>query len=223
MGNDNSSESAHPVTLSTGFWIDIYEVTKQQFAIFLNSSGNQIENGVSWLDIGSLETYIIYSIHGWEATEYYANHPVTNVTWDGAKRYCEWRGGFLPTEAQWEYAARGNTGRLYPWGDDAPDPRFLNYGKLVGDTREVGYYASGISLFGLYDMAGNVSEWIRDYFSPYKGVAEIDPTGPKNGSNNVIRGGSWASTGLEVRATYREGIRPDFSRNTLGFRCALLP
>jgi iron(II)-dependent oxidoreductase len=148
------------------------------------------------------------------------------VTWYGAKAFCEAVGGRLPTEAEWEYAARGTDGRIYPWGNTW-DP--LNARTSVPVTTNVGpvgidSYPSGISPFGLYDMAGNVAEWVSDWYDPaYYSKPEAsgtDPVGPAAGSQKVVRGGSWDSKPFFARSVHRQSLDPTSATNGTGFRCA---
>jgi formylglycine-generating enzyme required for sulfatase activity len=156
------------------------------------------------------------------------DHPVNCVDWPAADAYCRWRGGSLPTEAQWEYAAAGADGRLYPWGNGAPDTSRLNWrDRLNASTAPVGSHSAGASPFGLLDMAGNVREWTSDwegYFrngDAYRGGPASNPSGPARGSLRMVRGSGYL-TNLPrlVRVIYREGRQPAFRHSDLGFRCA---
>ena len=150
------------------------------------------------------------------------NHPITCVDWNQSRAYCQWRGGDLPTEAQWEYAARGTDERIYPWGNAAPASQ-LCWSGVMGrsSTCPVQSYASGNSPFGLFDMAGNAWEWTRDFYASYTSAAAIDPTGPTSGGNRVVRGGSWiTSSALVVRAAFRDVSTPAYRGDFVGFRCA---
>jgi formylglycine-generating enzyme required for sulfatase activity len=149
------------------------------------------------------------------------NHPINGVAWNQSRAYCQWRGGDLPTEAQWEYAARGTDGRIYPWGNAAPASQLCWYSTSPSGTCPVRTYPSGNSPFGLFDMAGNVWEWTRDFYASYTMPAAIDPTGPTSGTNRVYRGGSWNRFDARAyRAAYREGKPPLFRYNDTGFRCS---
>jgi formylglycine-generating enzyme required for sulfatase activity/uncharacterized caspase-like protein len=172
-------------------------------------------------------------------------HPVNCVDWSMARAYCEWAGGRLPTEAEWEYAARGSEGRRYPWGAEAPGPRLLNacgaecvaLGKRLGaswnsmydgddgaeDTAPVGSYPAGASPFGLLDMAGNVWEWVADCYGKYEAGETTDPTGPSPAGcgARVARGGGWDSHDASgVRRALRNRNTPTNRNNNLGSRCA---
>ena len=157
----------------------------------------------------------------------FGRYPVIHVTWEQARQYCEGQGGRLPTEAEWEYAARGTDGRMFPWGSDEPNGSRANYGRPGGsldngDTEEVGTHADGASPFGLQDMAGNVWEWVADWFSPtYYGESPADdPRGPDSGVTRVARGGSFGSASTELYSFYRTSFHPAESWSNVGFRCA---
>ena len=157
-----------------------------------------------------------------------SNHPVVCVNWNQAKAYCQWAGGRLPTEAQWEKAARGTDERKYPWGDGLPTCAIANYyGKdnykaaCVGDTTEVGSYPSGVSPYGMLDMSGNVWEWVNDWYGEnyYQSSPQKNPPGPGSGTFRVKRGGSWIYGSRFVRASYRGWYLPVIRNNYSGFRC----
>jgi formylglycine-generating enzyme required for sulfatase activity len=221
-------EPVHTVSLDE-FYIDQYEATNKQFAAFLNEQGNQSEDGSTWLDASSEGVRIHQNNEIWQVGFEYANHPVTGVSWYGAQAYCQWRGGRLPTEAEWEKAARGGLGGMfYPWGDDAPvctsgADNGAQYSACSGDTFAVGSFAP--NGYGLYDMAGNVWEWVADWYADdyYASSPENNPTGPEDGSIRVLRGGSWGSYPDSLRGGYRNSRRPSYSSSSIGFRCARSP
>ena len=230
----NSDEQPlHPVYLDA-YYIDKYEVTNAQYARFLNVMGNQEEGGGTWLDAGDTDVRIHESGGVWQVDAGYENHPVTEVTWYGARAYCQWQGKRLPTEAEWQKAARGSSDtRVYSWGDDAPDCSRLNYEHYngsssehcVGDTSPVGGYPTGQSPYEAMDMSGNVWEWVNDWYdvnyyddSPYS-----NPPGPATGTSKLLLGGSWSDIWHFVRAANRSCTGPDGSYNNVGIRCVAGP
>lgn len=230
-GLDSEAQSdempAHSVTMK-GFWMDKFEVTNAMF--------------FACVQAGACEPPIYFKS---ETRDSYFNNaefndfPVVYVPWIQADAYCKWAGRRLPTEAEWEYAARGSDFRTYPWGDERPDSSRGNFNFFVGDTTRVGSYAAGASPFGVLDMAGNVAEWVSDYYDSdyYSQGVSINPTGPGARSEyfqRVIRGGTFQDAFKDVRLAGRASIRgsnpnaPDpLSQDYLGevspkigFRCA---
>jgi formylglycine-generating enzyme required for sulfatase activity len=201
----------HSVTLD-GFWIDQTEVTNAQYARCVAAGACRPPSESS--------SYLRTRYYG---ASQYDNHPVIWVTWNDTRTYCGWAGGRLPTEAEWEYAARGPDGRVYPWGNDSPNVTLLNYNWNVGDTTEVGSYPEGKSWVGALDMAGNAWEWVNDWYADdyYAKASAENPTGPDVGNRKVLRGGAWSRDPVNLRSAYRDKNFPDFSYYNVGFRCVV--
>ncbi|MCA9579116.1 MAG: SUMF1/EgtB/PvdO family nonheme iron enzyme, partial [Myxococcales bacterium] len=180
-GGDADERPVHEVTLSS-YYMDRTEVTVSAYGECVRA--------------GRCRTPMTGNYFTWGASGK-EQHPVTGVSWDDAVAYCGWRGGRLPTEAEWEYGARGSDGRVYPWGNEGPSDRRLQWSGgcggfgCSGGTAAVGSHASGRSPFGLEDMSGNVWEWVSDWYGAYPSGAVRDPSGPTSGDGRVLRGGSW--------------------------------
>lgn len=224
---ENDEQPAHEVTL-TAFWMDQVEVT----------------NGMYNLCVQASICHPPVQVRSDNREEYFGNaefndYPVVFVTWYDADAYCTWAGRRLPTEAEWEYAARGNDKRNYPWGDELPNEYTANFMNLVGDTARVGSYAEGASPFGVLDLSGNVWEWVADRYRPdyYSKSTAENPQGPTEdevfNTFRVIRGGSFQEDGLFLRLANRSFLdgpnpksQPDEeayygkSSFVIGFRCA---
>ncbi len=166
-----------------------------------------------------------------------ANHPIMHVSWHDADAYCRWAGKRLPSEAEWEKAARGQDGRLFPWGNQMAGLTRANYGRtgLSGPVRDrperlllyppiisVDKYDNATSPYGIHQMAGNVAEWVADWYDKdyYASAPARNPKGPDAGNNRAFRGGGWIDSTPTVRAAQRNGAPPDTKMNWLGFRCA---
>jgi len=206
--NDPSSEPdewpAHRVVLG-GFWIDRTEVTNAQYGLCVAA--------------GACRPPLHSRRFGRPELE---DHPVLGVTWYEAGDYCRWAGRRLPTEAEWEKAARGTDGRAYPWGDGPPSAEVANFDQLFGETTPVGSFPAGASPYGAFDLAGNAWEWVADtYDDAYYQVSPArDPQGPPESVNwRVVRGGSWNTAAGALRSANRFWSFPrrDYFD---GFRCA---
>jgi len=223
MGSENGDSDERPVhtVYLDAFYMDIYEVTNALFAEFLNARGNQKEGGATWLDAGDEDARIHQAGGRWQADAGYEDHPAVEITWYGARAFCEWRGARLPTEAEWEKAARGGlSGASYPWGDEAPvcekgAQNGAQFGACDGETVAVGSFAA--NGYGLFDMAGNVWEWVWDWYAvDYYGRSRLqNPLGPDSGEGRVVRGGSWDNNVNGLRSANRGGLGPSMPTTTM--------
>jgi formylglycine-generating enzyme required for sulfatase activity/Tfp pilus assembly protein PilF len=195
----------HEVELDA-FWIMQTEVTNEQYEKCVQADICTLPFNPTW---GTDEFWAKYD-----------QHPVTYVTWEQATVYAEWAGGRLPTEAEWEKAARGMDGRLYPWGSQQPTAQRLNFDKQIGEPQPVGRYPDGASPYGALDMAGNVWEWVIDWYDPdyYYTSPSENPTGPPTGERRVLRGGAYDSPASDVGSYYREGGGMSDKYDDSGFR-----
>ena len=155
----------------------------------------------------------------------FAEYPVVWISFDQAEAYCKWAGRRLPSEAEWEKAARGEDGRTYPWGE-VLDPQKANFGKQWGDTSRAAIFTDGISPYGAFDMAGNVWQWTADWFDPSYYKSQTDwrnPLNSKESHERVLRGGAWDSGDItrgNIRSAERYPADPNFTGKDTGFRCA---
>jgi formylglycine-generating enzyme required for sulfatase activity len=210
----------HPVSLD-GFWFDQTEVSNARYRLCVQAgvcpAPAECKKGQPTFDDPAK-----------------ADHPVVCVDWEDAQAYCQWVGGRLPTEAQWEYAFRGRAGSLFSWGDEFDGSR-LNYcdancSQPHADDRfddgyprtaPVGSYPSGASWSGAYNMGGNVSEWVADWFGEYSPDALSNPSGPESGGDKMLKGCSWFSNPAYCRGAARPSVSPATRFDYLGFRCAM--
>ncbi|HEX2691721.1 MAG TPA: SUMF1/EgtB/PvdO family nonheme iron enzyme, partial [Kofleriaceae bacterium] len=243
-GEGNADEQPrHPVTLPA-YCIDRTEVTVATYAACMAAGAcRPASQTVHWTNYSSED---VKHFSQWCNGMDRPDHPINCVDWEQAAAYCAWQGNRLPSEAEWEYAARGGDGRRYPWGTEAPGATRLNargreyeaikqpdealtvlmYGQDDGwvTTAPVGRYPAGASPFGVLDMAGNVWEWTASWYGSYSSLAETNPQGPRTGTSRVSRGGGWATFAPDkVRTPVRRWLTPATRDCDLGFRCARDP
>jgi formylglycine-generating enzyme required for sulfatase activity len=214
-----TDEKPQHIVWLDAFWIDRSEVTNAQYA-------KCVENG----DCQEPDTKSPSSSEYYYFASQYADYPVTYVNWDMAAAYCKWAGRRLPTEAEWEKAARGSDGRLYPWGNDAPACSLANYlagGNTCAGSQisMVGSHPEDASPYGAFDMAGSVWEWMADRYSAgYVESSSVrNPTGSENGESRVLRGGAWDFFTWGLGSAYRNWYNPAEAIYNFGIRCAASP
>ena len=223
MGSNSGSGNERPehTVYLWQYAIDQFEVTLSLYSKFLEATGHKAPP--LWDE---------------DAVVSSGNRPTVGVTWDDAAAYCTWAGKRLPTEAEWEKAARGTDGRRFPWGDMQPFVDIANYNRgqwvnyaitlspvdtVGGMSVRHGTKEGGKSPYGAYHMAGNAAEWVADWYDReyYQKSPEKNPKGPESGEKRIIRGGSWSDLPTGVRSTARVAAEPSFRDLTLGFRCAM--
>lgn len=207
LGNDNERPTRS--VLLTEFLIDKYEVTNRQYRQFCDATGRK------YPDDPGLPGFVSYF-------EDCPDYPVVNISWEDAKAYCDWVGRRLPTEAEWEKAARGGDARKYPWGDDEPDGSRCVFAGVSKRPEKVGSRPAGMSPYGCLDMAGNVFEWCSDWYDVnyYRQAATSNPVGPDSGAHRVLRGGCWGFVAWFTRCANRHWALPVYVDPHVGFRCA---
>jgi serine/threonine-protein kinase len=248
MGSDDelpNEKPAHNVALSP-YCIDAHEVTTEDYRT-CTERGECKRAGTTndWASISKEERKAFDPLCNIREPMARAKHPINCVDWEMASQYCRSRGARLPTEAEWEFAARSPDGRKYPWGDEEPTAKHLNacgkecveWGKrnhveeeamfLADDgwatTAPVGSFPAGRSRYGVDDIVGNVWEWVSDYYAPYTPEMQTDPKGASSGKERVIRGGAWnGAYAAWVRPTFRYRDVPDKRSYGIGFRCAAM-
>ena len=216
MGQDSDTPSdhapAHQVNLAS-FWIQQSEVTNQQYAACVS---------VGACTEPAKEEDVPY----WYPQPSRANNPVVGVTWQQAGEYCDYIHGRLPTEAEWEKAARGTENTAYPWGEDKPNCELLNFDNCLdpSEPEDVRAYNNGAGEYKTMDMSGNVFEWVNDWYAQdfYATSPAVNPTGPTDGTLKVFRGGGYASPADDVNAFTRFSAKPEEHAADLGFRCVLM-
>jgi formylglycine-generating enzyme required for sulfatase activity len=225
------AQPQHAVTISS-FNMEVTEVSYSQYVAFLNEMGPRSHlNGClgqpcARTNIEAAEVAeILFDSANYSIVPTLSNFPVANVTWYGAAAYCRAIGRRLPTEAEWERAARGDTGFYYPWGNEWNPNNAATSRSTVPETRvSVTDYANIPSPYGTINQAGNMAEWVNDWYGEtYYGSAEargIDPQGPATGSQKVVRGGAWSSVPFFARTMHRQSWEPNDPQAWIGFRCA---
>lgn len=207
MGRSNGDDDERPLhwIRLDGFWVMRTEVTNAQYreCMRLNKCPATINQ------------------RAYESA--FVEHPVVSISWAGADAYARWAGGRLPTEAEWEKACRGASQYIWPWGNGDPNRGLANFNNNVRDTTPVGSLAAGASPYGAVDMAGNVMEWVADWYATdyYAKSSSHNPTGPEEGTMRVLRGGSYGNTSDGIRCTYRNRNLPTARLNTIGFRVVI--
>jgi formylglycine-generating enzyme required for sulfatase activity len=216
MGSERGSADTRPVheVRVSSFRISCYPVTNAQYAEFVRATGRAAPK--HWPDGDAPADREI--------------HPVTGVSWHDAHAFCAWlservavgtEGAHLPTEAQWEFAARGAERREYPWGGERPTPERTNYQEsAIEDTSPVGSYPAGATPDGVHDLAGNVRQWCLDWYGEYDAEPQTDPAGPAAGEGRALRGGGYVDAPGTLRGSYRFTVDPDSSFGFVGFRVA---
>ena len=225
MGLNNSLDDESPEhrVFLDSFYIDKYEVSAKDFAQFLN-----IRNNVKGYYLDNKFGTLTYN-GKFEPRPGLDKFPINNVTWQAASEYCKWKGKRLPSEAEWEKAARGENGNIYPWGNQPPSPRLARYNQTW--TKEIKHQvlvsidslSEGKSPYGIYNMAGNVKEWVDDWYDReyYKEIDEYaNPKGPIGGEFKVVRGGSWRDLKGFIYSSFRNNGNPKSRMDDYGFRCA---
>lgn len=208
MGNNDFNAPTHSVMLD-GYWIQQTPVTNRMYE-------QCVKSGACTAPRQELGGPVF-------SNPQFASHPVVGVNWDQAQTYCAWIQGSLPTEAQWEKAARGANGNTYPWGEAKPSCSLLNFSNCYGRITGVTTYESGKSPYGVFDMAGNVFEWVFDWYSQnyYRESPSANPTGPLSGQYRVVRGSSFETVAEQLASAIRRFDEQVDSRRDTGFRCAV--
>jgi formylglycine-generating enzyme required for sulfatase activity len=225
MGSDTGpadERPQHQVDLDA-FWIGRTLVTNAQFAEFLSAVGPRNAHGERLFDVDDRDARIHQQGQKWVAEAGFATHPVVEVSWVGARDYCRWLGKRLPTEAEWEKAARGTDGRRYPWGNSLPDHTRAQYNAGWNDTTPVGSFPAGASPYGVLDMAGNVWEWVSSAYLPYPYQAADSREDLTPGPVRSTRGGGHDSPPADLTTTQRGRLlsrNPRAGHHNIGFRCA---
>jgi serine/threonine protein kinase/formylglycine-generating enzyme required for sulfatase activity len=223
MGSNDGYDDEKPVhsVWLDAFWIDQTEVTNGMYEECVAEKVCDPQDNHDYTNPDTGTQHFNSSA--------YSDYPAVYVNWEQANDYCAWAGRRLPTEAEWEKAAKGDTFYSYPWGNSSPNSNLANFNDNIGDTVEVGSYPDGASMYGALDMAGNVWEWVNDWYNDtyYKSSPGMNPQGPSSGTEHVLRGGSFSilSEAKYLRVTYRSKPYPSsaeiYGSGNWGFRCAM--
>jgi formylglycine-generating enzyme required for sulfatase activity len=225
MGRDDGPSDEAPLhrVFVRDFWIERHKVTNAEFAAFLNTQGPLSSTGERRFDLDDADARIHRRGGGWTVDPGYDEHPVVEVSWFGARDYCAWRGRRLPTEAEWEKAARGHDRRRYPWGDAPPTPLYAVFGRPYNATAPTAGQPAGASPYGVHDLLGNLREWTSTMLKPYP-YRHDDGREPYSGAGRVVvRGASHddppEALSVTLRRSYdRRGAAA--GHHFVGFRCA---
>ncbi|NLF95063.1 MAG: formylglycine-generating enzyme family protein [Oligosphaeraceae bacterium] len=215
MGDGEGSDCPRHVVSVSSFYIGMYCVTNRQYSEFVRATGHRAPDQADWDNPVWVNGVCPASK---------LSHPVVCVSWDDALSYVKWAGLRLPTEAEWEHAARGPANVLYPWGNEWEDSRCRHSGNRGSeDTCPVWGYASGVSGYGTCQQSGNVLEWCSDWYGEnyYGNSARRDPQGPESGTYRVLRGGGWSLDANFCRSASRYGGTPGYRSTSFGFRVCL--
>jgi serine/threonine protein kinase len=233
MGSDQYSyeKPVQTITLKS-YLIDKYPVTNRQYEQFVQQTKHVTDaekNGYGNVLIGrhwrKVKGATWSKPDGVESIEGKENHPVRQISYNDALAYCQWAGKDLPTEAQWEKAARGPQGYKYPWGDSDPNDTLANYDNSIGSTTPVDRYEKGQSFYGCFNMAGNTYEWCKDWYTTYSEAKRVDtdPAGPDKGSERVVKGGCYVEGMESLRSAHRDRFDPNYSSTLISFRTVCNP
>ncbi|HWH76548.1 MAG TPA: SUMF1/EgtB/PvdO family nonheme iron enzyme [Candidatus Binatus sp.] len=225
MGSNNGPEDERPQhQVEVGaLFIDRTKVTQAQFAEFLNAVGPVGSKGEKYFDIDDNDARVHRRDGKWRADVGFENNPVAEASWYGAVAYCQWRGKRLPTEAEWEKAARGTDGRKYPWGNDAPDAQRAHFKAGWNDFKPVGSFPKGASPYGMLDAAGNGWEWVSSAYLPYPYNATDGREDLTRDQTRVTRAGGQDAGPEEITTTQRGrqvSRNPRGGHHNISFRCA---
>jgi iron(II)-dependent oxidoreductase len=224
MGSNHGPEEekpAHTVFVKS-FYMDVFPISNKDFADFLNQRGLRNPTGEHYYDFDDQDARIHQQGSSWVSDHGYENHPVNEVTWLGARDYCIWLQKRLPTEAEWEKAARGIDGRKYPWGNSPPNTKLAHFNAPFNSSSPVNAHPDGVSPYGIFDLSGNQWEWVSSIYKPYpydmEDGRENQATGPIRGT----RGGGHDSNAEEITTTQRGKYlsrNPRAGHHNIGFRC----